>query len=160
MLLSLLRGADYQQNLNEPAWRDTALGSLARSAMDKGQTEIGDLAVNAPGSEPSQFLAAPIFDEGELRMLLVLELPLSELNRVMQTRQGLGEAGETYLVGDDARLRSDSARFSRSDFGVSGVVVGARVRPSGGIEGSRKYGAQSSSKSYFCHRRSMTWRPT
>lgn len=45
-------------------------------------------------------------------MLLVLELPLSELNRVMQPRQGLGEAGETYLVGDDARLRSDSARFS------------------------------------------------
>ena len=29
----------------------------------------------------------------------------------MQTRQGLGEAGETYLVGSDGRLRSDSVRF-------------------------------------------------
>ena len=59
VLFSLLRGVDYQQNLNEPAWRDTALGSLARSAMDKGQTEIGDLAVNAPAASPASFSPRP-----------------------------------------------------------------------------------------------------
>lgn len=59
VLFSLLRGADYQQNLNEPAWRDTALGSLARSAMDKGQTEICDLAVNAPAASPASFSPRP-----------------------------------------------------------------------------------------------------
>ena len=111
VLFSLQRGADYQQKLGDAAWRDTPLGRVVRAGLDSGEAEFGDLAVSAPGAEPSQFLAAPIVEEGELQLLLVLELPLSELNRVMQTRQGLGESGETYLVGPDARLRSDSARF-------------------------------------------------
>ncbi|WJN58516.1 methyl-accepting chemotaxis protein [Pseudomonas sp. SO81] len=112
VLFSLQRGADYQQQLGDPAWRDTPLGQVVRTALDSGQAEIGDLAVSTPGGEPSQFLAAPIVEEGELQLLLVLELPLTELNRVMQARQGLGETGETYLVGADGRLRSDSVRFT------------------------------------------------
>ncbi|PYC28451.1 methyl-accepting chemotaxis protein [Aquipseudomonas alcaligenes] len=112
VLFSLLRGADYQQNLGDPAWRDTPLGRVVRTGLDSGQAHIGDLTVSAPGAEPSQFLVAPILDEGELQLLLVLELPLAELNRVMQARQGLGEAGETYLVGADGQLRSDSVRFA------------------------------------------------
>jgi methyl-accepting chemotaxis protein len=132
VLFSLQRGADYQQNLGDSAWRATPLGRLVRTALDSGQAEIGDLAVSSPGSEPSQFLAAPILDEGELQLLLVLELPLAELNRVMQARQGLGEAGETYLVGPDARLRSDSVRFadlrvardSQAGEGLPGTAIG------------------------------------
>ena len=112
VLFSLQRGADYQQNLGDAAWRDTSLGRVVRSALDSGQVQIGDLAVSAMSSEPSQFLATPIRGEEELKALLVLELPLSELNRVMQARQGLGEAGETYLVGTDGHMRSDSARFA------------------------------------------------
>ncbi|MBP8172267.1 MAG: cache domain-containing protein, partial [Pseudomonas sp.] len=112
VLFSLQRGSDYQQNLGEAAWRDTPLGRVVRAGLDSGRAQIGDLAVSRAGAEPSQFLVAPILDEGELQLLLVLELPLAELNRVMQARQGLGEAGETYLVGPDGRLRSDSVRFA------------------------------------------------
>ncbi|SIR98196.1 methyl-accepting chemotaxis protein [Aquipseudomonas alcaligenes] len=112
VLFSLQRGSDYQQNLGEAAWRDTPLGRVVRAGLDSGRVQIGDLAVSQAGAEPSQFLAAPVLDEGELQLLLVLELPLAELNRVMQARQGLGEAGETYLVGPDGHLRSDSVRFS------------------------------------------------
>ena len=86
VLFSLQRGADYQQNLGDAAWRDTPLGRVVRATLDSGKAQVGDLAVSAPGAEPSQFLAAPIVEEGELQLLLVLELPLSELNRVMQTR--------------------------------------------------------------------------
>ena len=43
----------------------------------------------------------------------MLELPIEPLNSVMQTRQGLGDAGETYLVGADGLLRSDSIRFAQ-----------------------------------------------
>ncbi len=112
VMFSLQRGADYQQDLNDPAWRDTPLGHIVRQGLDSGQQQVSDLVVNAPDSEPSQWLVAPIEDEGQVQLLLVLELPLSEMNRVMQTRQGLGESGETYLVGSDGLLRSDSARFS------------------------------------------------
>ncbi|UUY06415.1 methyl-accepting chemotaxis protein [Pseudomonas sp. J452] len=112
VLFSVLRGSDYQQNLNDASWRDTPMGRLARASLDSQQALISDLASNPQTSEPSQFLVAPILSDGELQSLLMLELPIDPLNAVMQTRQGLGEAGETYLVGSDGLLRSDSVRFS------------------------------------------------
>ncbi|WP_235983688.1 methyl-accepting chemotaxis protein [Aquipseudomonas guryensis] len=112
VLFSVLRGNDYQQNLNDPAWRDTPMARLARASLDSQQALISDLANNPQTGEPSQFLAAPIISDGELQAMLMLELPIDPLNAVMQTRQGLGEAGETYLVGSDGLLRSDSVRFS------------------------------------------------
>ncbi|MDG1580072.1 methyl-accepting chemotaxis protein [Pseudomonas sp. GOM6] len=132
VLFSLQRGADYQQNLSDAAWRNTPLGQVVRATLDSGKAQVGDLAVSMPGAEPSQFLAAPVSEEGELQLLLVLELPLSELNRVMQTRQGLGESGETYLVGPDAQLRSDSVRFedrrvARQDSEPSAALPGSAI---------------------------------
>ncbi|NQD93270.1 methyl-accepting chemotaxis protein [Pseudomonas sp. CrR25] len=112
VVFSVLRGDDYLQNLNEQRWRDVPMANLVRSSLDDRQARIGDLAVNPETGEPSQFLVAPVLSEGEFLALLVLELPLAPLNNVMQARQGLGEAGETYLVGADGRLRSDSVRFA------------------------------------------------
>ncbi|MEO4049097.1 methyl-accepting chemotaxis protein [Pseudomonas sp. CAU 1711] len=140
VLFSLLRGADYQQNLNDAAWRDTPLGQVVLQGLNSGQAQIGDLQPSEPGAEPSQFLAAPVLDEGELQLLLVLELPLAELNRVMQARQGLGEAGETYLVGADGLLRSDSVRFAEHRVARAGTraerLPGAAIeRALGGEQG-------------------------
>ncbi|MGL4317911.1 MAG: methyl-accepting chemotaxis protein [Pseudomonas sp.] len=112
VLFSLQRGDDYQQNLGDPAWRDTPLGRLVRAGLDSQQAQISDLIPGDGKQEPSQLLAAPVISDEQLQLLLVLELPLAALNSVMQTRQGLGEAGETYLVGADGQLRSDSVRFS------------------------------------------------
>ncbi|WP_372866414.1 methyl-accepting chemotaxis protein [Pseudomonas sp.] len=112
VIFSVQRGTDYQQNLDDGAWRDLPMARLAKAALSSQQIQIGDLVVNPQSGEPSQFLAAPIISDGELLALLMLELPITPLNQVMQTRQGLGEAGETYLVGADGLLRSDSARFA------------------------------------------------
>jgi methyl-accepting chemotaxis protein len=112
VVFSVLRGEDYQQNLNDSRWRETPMARLALPGLASQQAQIGDLAVNPQTGEPSQFLVAPVLSEGELQALLMLELPIAPLNSVMQTRQGLGEAGETYLVGADGLLRSDSVRFT------------------------------------------------
>ncbi len=132
VLFSLQRGADYQQNLGDPAWRDTPLGRLVRSGLDSQQAQISDLIPGDGKQEPSQLLAAPIISDDQLQLLLVLELPLSALNSVMQTRQGLGDAGETYLVGADGQLRSDSVRFSNHQ--VSRGTESAAKLPGQAIE--------------------------
>ena len=111
VMFSVLRGDDHQQNLTHPTWRDLPMGRLANAGLNQQATLISDLAINPQTGEPSQFLVSPVISDGELIALLMLELPIASLNRVMQTRQGLGEAGETYLVGSDGLLRSDSARF-------------------------------------------------
>jgi methyl-accepting chemotaxis protein len=112
VMFSVLRGDDYQQNLTQGAWRELPMGRLASAGLSSKTSQISDLAINPQTGEPSQFLVSPVISEGELIALLMLELPIAPLNSVMQTRQGLGEAGETYLVGADGLLRSDSARFS------------------------------------------------
>ncbi|SDH83030.1 methyl-accepting chemotaxis protein [Pseudomonas panipatensis] len=112
VMLSLLRGSDYQHKLSEDGLRDTPLARLVKQSRDSGKLVISDLRYNPQSKEPTQYLAAPVMSNGVLQMTLVLELPIGPLNSVMQTRQGLGEKGETYLVGSDATLRSDSARFT------------------------------------------------
>lgn len=111
IMLSLQRGSDYQHKLSEDSLRDTPLARLVKQSRDSGKLLISDQQYNPQSKEPIQYLAAPIMSDGALQMTLVLELPIAPLNNVMQTRQGLGEKGETYLVGSDANLRSDSARF-------------------------------------------------
>jgi len=112
VVFSLGRGVDYQQNMDAPKWRDTPFGTFIHAALSSGKASISDLETALDDPQPVQWLAAPIKDNGKLQLLLVLELPLTAINEVMQNRQGLGEAGETYLVGSDGSLRSDSARFT------------------------------------------------
>ena len=111
VMFSLRRGDDYQNNLDSQALRNTPLAQLVKQSAEQRQILISDLLYNELSQAPTQYLAAPIGSGDELQMTLVLELPIAPLNAVMQTRQGLGEQGETYLVGSDSRLRSDSVRF-------------------------------------------------
>jgi methyl-accepting chemotaxis protein len=39
---------------------------------------------------------------------IALQFPIGKVNTIMQQRDGMGETGETYLVGQDKRMRSDS----------------------------------------------------
>ncbi|WP_439887645.1 methyl-accepting chemotaxis protein [Pseudomonas sp. MBLB4123] len=111
------------------AGRDSPLAHLVQASLNERRALIGDLAVNPQTGEPSQFLVAPIITEHEVIALLALELPLAPLNAVMQTRQGLGDAGETYLVGGDLRLRSDSVR-------VEGQRVERAAHPAAPLAGA------------------------
>ncbi|MBK5355816.1 methyl-accepting chemotaxis protein [Pseudomonas sp. TH41] len=111
VMLSLKDSRDEKHNLSEASLRDTSLARLVKQSRDSGKPLISDLQYNPLSKEPTQYLATPVLSHDELQMTVVLELPIAPLNNVMQTRQGLGEKGETYLVGSDAGLRSDSARF-------------------------------------------------
>jgi methyl-accepting chemotaxis protein len=110
VMFSLRRGSDYQQKLSSSALQDTPLTRLVKQSREQRQLLISDLLYRDLSQEPTQYLVAPIMADDELIMTLVLELPIAPLNTVMQTRQGLGEQGETYLVGSDRLLRSDSVR--------------------------------------------------
>ena len=50
-------------------------------------------------------------DAGRLIGEVVLQIPVDQINKIMQDRSGLAESGETYLVGKDRLMRSNS-RFS------------------------------------------------
>ncbi|MBF0622563.1 MAG: response regulator [Magnetococcales bacterium] len=57
---------------------------------------------------PAGFIASPIFDGDKKSGVVIFQFPITLLNKIMTERSGLGKTGETYLVGPDKRMRSDS----------------------------------------------------
>ncbi len=68
-----------------------------------------DYALYTPSYDaPASFISSPIFDGGEIVGVLIFQMPLDKITEVMSERAGLGKTGETYLVGPDNLMRSDS----------------------------------------------------
>ena len=108
---SVAKEADYQTNLANGKFASSNLGELVRRVQKSHKYEVADFAPYAPSKgEPAAFVAQPIVDhrDNELEMIVALQLPLEKINQIMQQREGLGRTGETYLVGPDKLMRSDS----------------------------------------------------
>lgn len=102
--------SDLGQNLSSGKFRDSGLAIAWSKAIQTGKTVFVDFEVYAPaGNKPASFAAKPFYDtDGKLLGVMALQIPLEEINNIMQERAGMGESGETYLVGPDKRMRSDS----------------------------------------------------
>jgi anti-anti-sigma regulatory factor/HAMP domain-containing protein len=87
---------------------------------DSDGSPLVDFRPYAPSyGAPASFIAAPIVEAGELIGVLAFQMPIDEINAIMTSNfewetNGFGESGETYLVGDDLLLRSES-RFLVED---------------------------------------------
>ena len=107
---------DYATNLNTGPWKHTDLGKALRKALENpfpSYVAFFDFASYAPShDEPASFFSSTVLDDdGTLLGVLAFQIPAERINEVMQVRAGMGESGETYLVGPDLLMRSDS-RFS------------------------------------------------
>ena len=90
--------------------------------QNSGYVAMADFEFYIPSySAPAAFLATPIYDGVELAGVMAIQLSVDEINQVMTSDQrwvadGLGETGETFLVGEDLMMRSDSrVRLEESD---------------------------------------------
>ena len=101
--------ADYQTNLVDGKYSNSNLGELVRDVLKTKQYGMGDFAPYAPSNnEPCAFVAQPVVHDGKVELVVALQLSLEAINNIMQQRDGMGETGETYLIGSDKLMRSDS----------------------------------------------------
>jgi signal transduction histidine kinase len=116
VLYTVLKETDLGASLVEPPFHDTALARVYRRALEPSASAnpvvIEDFTLYPASGIPAAFLAAPIFRAGAAVGVLVIQVSIDELNRVMTgDRQwraaGLGDTGQTYIVGYDGRFRSD-----------------------------------------------------
>lgn len=106
---TVAKEADYQTNLLNGKYADSGLGHLLGKVLDSKQFGLADFQPYAPSNgEPAAFIAQPIAHNGEVELIVALQLSLDAINGVMQQRDGMGKTGETYLVGSDRLMRSDS----------------------------------------------------
>lgn len=100
---------DYQTNLVSGAYKSSDLGKLYRKVMATQDYAITDFSRYSPSSdEPASFIGYPVKLDNDEIMLVALQLSINKLNDVMQKQTGMGKTGETYLVGNDYLMRSDS----------------------------------------------------
>lgn len=100
---------DYQTNILTGLYKDSNLGQLVGQVIQTKEYGMVDFAPYAPSNDaPAAFIAQPIVHNGKVLMVVALQLSLESINNIMQQREGMGESGESYLVGSDLLMRSDS----------------------------------------------------
>jgi methyl-accepting chemotaxis protein len=106
---SVTHEADYGTNMVNGKYKDSGLGTLIQKTLQTRQFGIADFQPYAPSNgEPASFIAQPLIHNGEVQLVIALQLSLDSINKIMQQREGMGKTGETYLVGKDKLMRSDS----------------------------------------------------
>jgi methyl-accepting chemotaxis protein len=101
--------ADYQTNIVSGKYSASGLGGLVRKVLETRSYGMADFAPYAPSNgEPCAFIAQPIVHGGEVELIVALQLSLDAINAIMTERTGMGNTGETYLIGSDMLMRSDS----------------------------------------------------
>lgn len=112
-------------------YKDTGLGQIFRQALSSKEenSSFADFAAYAPSNgDAASFLAKPIYDTSDTVIgVYAIQLPMDNFNAKLQYASGLGETGETYLVGKDLKMRNDS-RLSETSTSLVRVVDTLSVR--------------------------------
>ncbi len=119
MVYSVMKNDDFAFNFAEGGnMADTGLGRAFRAAMqltERGQVVYEPASIYPVGGMPASFLATPMLDQrGKLMGVMAVQMPVAPINQMLQENSNLGQTGESFIVGADKLLRSDSL-FSEGD---------------------------------------------
>lgn len=115
ILYTVYKELDFGTSLISGIYNTTNIAALfkeAKTTQDLGFVKLTDFEAYAPSNgAPASFIAHPVYDNNQKIGVLIFQMPIDKIDAVMQERSGMGETGETYLVGPDKLMRSNS-RFS------------------------------------------------
>jgi anti-anti-sigma regulatory factor/HAMP domain-containing protein len=123
IVYTVFKEVDFGTSLIDGPYSETNFAEAFKAAIDAEKGEfvyLVDFDPYAPSyNAPAAFIASPIFDGDEKQGVLLFQMPVDRINDIMTSRQawtqvGLGDSGETYLIGDDFTLRNQS-RFLIED---------------------------------------------
>lgn len=134
LVYSVFKELDYATNLAKGEYKNTDLGNAYKAAFDKFSNAVKskkydpkddyqsffDFKPYAPSYDaPASFISQPIVlnKNGQYKLagILIFQMPIGQINAIMQVKAGLGQSGETYLVGEDRLMRSDSRFLKEGD---------------------------------------------
>ncbi len=145
LVYSVFKETDYATNFLTGPYKDTNFANVIRKclAMNKpNQFHIEDFRSYEPSyGAPASFIGAPVFHEGKKVGVAVFQMPVDKINSIMTAATGLGESGQTYLVGKDSKMRCasrfDADTILRQD--VETAAVSAALEGKTGTVKSKNY---------------------
>ncbi|SBS30955.1 Methyl-accepting chemotaxis protein PctB [Marinomonas spartinae] len=112
IVYTVYKEVDFATSLTKGPYKTSGLAAAFNAALKapQGTRIFSDFTLYLPSYDsPAGFIATPIIgDNGQRLGVLAAQFPIDQLNALMKQRSGLGKTGETYLVGSDGRMRSDS----------------------------------------------------
>lgn len=115
IVYSVFKELDYGTSLLDGPYSKTNFAETFRQALDAGKRGEfasvfhSDFKRYPPSYEdPASFSASPVEWEGQCIGVVLMQMPVDGVNSIMTERSGMGESGESYLVGSDLLMRSDS----------------------------------------------------
>ena len=123
IVYTVFKEVDFGTSLLTGPYRDTNFAQVFQGAANAGAKDFVRLIDFKP-YHPSyngqaSFIASPIFDGTQQIGVLVFQMPVDRINNIMTNNHkwldiGLGKSGESYIVGADYKLRTQS-RFLAED---------------------------------------------
>ncbi|MCA9213452.1 MAG: methyl-accepting chemotaxis protein [Planctomycetales bacterium] len=114
IVYSVFKELDYSTSLLDGPYANTNFGEAfrkANAATNKDDVFLVDFCQYTPSYEaPASFISSPIFDGDQKIGVAIFQMPIDRINSVMGLRSGMGDTGETYIVGPDNLLRCDTHR--------------------------------------------------
>jgi methyl-accepting chemotaxis protein len=113
VIYSALKLKDFGTNLNDGIAKNSGAQKVFNEILKKPQADkisFADFSAYAPADGlPTAFVGTPIMsNEDQLVGILIVQMPIDNINNIMQNMRGLGDTGHAFLIGPDMLLRSDS----------------------------------------------------
>ena len=130
VIYSVFKEIDFGASLASGPLAQSMLATAVKQALAAGRRD----AVAAGRFEPylpsyglsAGFIAAPVLDGRTVVGAIAFQIPIDKLNAIVSERAGMGETGETYLIGPDRLFRTES-RFTEQ-LGVKSTVGNAAIK--------------------------------
>lgn len=117
LVYSVFKETDFATNLATGPWADSGLARAWKAAqqLSEGTVHLEDFEKYTPSyNAPASFMSTPVYKDGKRTGTFIVQLPLDQVTKIAQNREGLGVKGEFLLLGEDGRLRADSFRNGTS----------------------------------------------
>lgn len=119
---------DLGQNLKTGTLANTNLTRLWEKVLTTKKRGLSDFSFYHPSGTYSAFVAAPVMDDKQqIFGVLVLRIGPQRIIDIMKPAAAMGRTGETYLVGSDLLMRSES-RFDQAGSFMKKRIDTAGVR--------------------------------
>ncbi|MEN0103065.1 MAG: adenylate/guanylate cyclase domain-containing protein [Curtobacterium sp.] len=115
VVYSAYAGADLGTNVEDGPYRDSNLATGYKEALQLTSSDdivVTDFARYVPSlNVPTLWVMSPVGEDGKIIGVMAVQVPVDLINQVMTgdqhwAKDGLGDTGESYLVGDDDLMRS------------------------------------------------------
>ena len=148
VVYSAYKGADLGTNILTGPFREGELREAYQKAMASNAVDyvgVTDFGAYQPADEPTAWMLSPVGPQGRVEGVLALQFPISKINNLMTVGKqwqdaGMGSTGETFLVGPDGLMRSDSRLFLENPDQFKRDVVDGGTPPEVAQESIRQGG--------------------